>query len=130
MGFDEWIERSVGFARAAVELRRAGLHNLACFAAHQAVELALKALIIMRTGAHPFTHSLTELLDVVSRLGFGVGEELYLDAEWLEPHYVLARYPARGVKPYNEGTSARCVAAMERLLRAVEEWSGRSFVRG
>ncbi|MEL9990234.1 MAG: HEPN domain-containing protein [Thermoproteus sp.] len=130
MGLEDWLNRCSEFLRAAYELRDAGLFSLACFSAHQAVEMCLKGVLIWRTGSHPFTHSLTELLDVISKLGFEVPEGAYKEAEWLEPHYILARYPARGVKPYTSNTASRCIAAAELITSLVEKWCGKSLPRG
>ena len=92
--------------------------------------MCLKGAIVWRIGSHPFTHSLTELLEVVEKVGFDVPEEAYREAEWLEPHYILARYPARGVKPYTMGTANRCIAAAELITSLVEKWCGKSLPRG
>lgn len=130
MGLEDWLERSRAFAKAAVELKRAGIYNLVCFNAHQAVEMALKGIIAALTGSHPFTHSLTELLEAIRGLGREVPEEVVQEAERLEPHYVLARYPSRGVKPYDENAANRCLSAMNLILSLVEKWRGESSQRG
>lgn len=129
MGLEDWIERAVSFMKMARMAYNAGVYNLACFNAHQAVEMLLKGVVTDAVGSHPFTHSLVELLDVLKRLGREVPEEAYREAEWLEPHYILARYPSRGVKPYGPGTAARCISAMDILISLVERWSGRSLPR-
>nr|WP_262373983.1 HEPN domain-containing protein [Pyrobaculum arsenaticum] len=108
---------------------RSGIYNQACFNAHQAVEMLLKGLIVEATGTYPFTHSLVELLEVLKKVGKSVPEEAFREAEWLEPHYILARYPARGVKPYTEATAKRCISAMELIAGLVEKWSGRPLPR-
>ena len=45
-----------------------GVYWLACFEAHQASELYLKALLTSLTGLHPYTHDLGELLDSLKAL--------------------------------------------------------------
>ncbi len=130
MGLEDWLERCASFMRAAEELRRAGIYNLVCFSAHQAAEMCLKGVIVWRLGSHPFTHSLSELLGVLEKLGYEVPGEAYREAEWLEPHYVLARYPARGVKPYSPATADRYVAAAQMLVSLVEKWCGKGLPRG
>jgi HEPN domain-containing protein len=130
VGLEDWFERGTSFMKMAYIALRSGVYNLACFNAHQALEMFLKGLIVDATGSHPFTHSITELLEVLKKLGREVPEELFREAEWMEPHYILARYPARGVKPYTEGTAKRCIAAMELIVSLVERWSGRVIPRG
>ena len=39
-----------------------GIYRETCFHAHQAVEKALKAFLLFRTGTYPRTHSLEDLL--------------------------------------------------------------------
>ncbi|AEA11574.1 HEPN domain protein [Thermoproteus uzoniensis 768-20] len=129
MGLEDWLDRGISFMKMARLAYRSAIYNAACFNAHQAAEMLLKGLIVDATGSHPFTHSLTELLDVLRRLGRDVPDEVYREAEWLEPHYVLARYPARGVKPYGETTAARCISAMDLIAGLVERWSGKSLPR-
>ncbi|AFA40755.1 putative conserved protein related to C-terminal domain of eukaryotic chaperone, SACSIN [Pyrobaculum oguniense TE7] len=129
MGLDDWIERAASFMKMAYMAMRSGIYNQACFNAHQAVEMLLKGLIVEATGSHPFTHSLVELLEVLKKVGKSVPEEAFREAEWLEPHYILARYPARGVKPYTEATAKRCISAMELIVGLVEKWSGRPLPR-
>ncbi|MFB6491056.1 MAG: HEPN domain-containing protein [Thermoproteus sp. AZ2] len=129
MGLEDWVERGVSFMKMAYMAHRSGVYNLACFNAHQAVEMLLKGLIVDATGSHPFTHSLVELLEVLKRVGREVGEDVYREAEWLEPHYLLARYPSRGVKQYGQDTAARCISAMEVIVSMVEKWLGRSLPR-
>lgn len=75
-------------------------------------------------------HPQLGLLEILRRLGREVPEEVLKEADWLEPHYVLARYPVRGVKQYTEAAARRCVSAMELIAGLVEKWSGRSLPRG
>ncbi|MEM0348873.1 MAG: HEPN domain-containing protein [Candidatus Caldarchaeum sp.] len=56
----DWYDGALRMAERALE---AGLNNWALFAAHQAVEKALKALIIAKKRERPpKTHDLVELL--------------------------------------------------------------------
>lgn len=130
MGLEDWLDRGIAFMKMAYLALSSGVYNLTCFNAHQAIEMFLKGLIVDATGSHPFTCSLTELLEFLKRLGREVPEGAFREAEWMEPHYILARYPARGVKPYTETTAKRCIAVMELITGLVEKWSGRSLPRG
>jgi len=67
------------------------LYARACFACHQAMEKALKALLLARTGRYPRTHSLPDLLSLCVR------EEDQLAGlqgacESLDGYYVATRY--------------------------------------
>jgi len=58
----DWIEKAEVFLVNAERHLGEGVYWLACFEAHQASELYLKALIVALTGSHPYTHDLTERL--------------------------------------------------------------------
>jgi len=48
----EWVEKAEVFLREARRHLGEGIHWLACFEAHQASELYLKALLVSLTGLH------------------------------------------------------------------------------
>ncbi|MDX1661346.1 MAG: HEPN domain-containing protein, partial [Gemmatimonadota bacterium] len=88
----DWIrqaERDLEHARRSAEM---GDHEWACFAAHQAAEKALKA-VLQDHGAEARGHALRSLLRGVSE---AIGEELEeyeADARELDRHYIPTRYP-------------------------------------
>ena len=60
-----------------------GIYEQTCFHAQQAVEKALKALLLVRRGTYPRTHSLEDLLT------FDTSGEL---REWQEPCQRLSQF--------------------------------------
>ena len=63
-----------------------------CFDAQQAVEKALKALIILRGVQVPRTHAISELITMLTELGFDIPEAVQ-EAAALTDYAVAARYP-------------------------------------
>lgn len=76
------------------------------FHAQQAVEKALKAVLVSRTVEFPRTHDLDFLLDVASQAGIAVPPEI-VDSSWLTPWAAQLRYDA-GDAPLDH---ARAIAA-------------------
>nr|BAJ49645.1 conserved hypothetical protein [Candidatus Caldarchaeum subterraneum] len=71
------------------------------FFAQQSVEMLLKGLLVKRTGARPYTHSITEMLNTLSIIfQKEVPQDLLICASKLERHYAAARYPDTGVVDY------------------------------
>ena len=87
-----------------------------CFTAHQAVDKAMKALIIgVRRRTAPRTHDLTELLTEVEGLDLRVSDA---DLSDLSQYYVTSRYPNAGLRrPSLSFTRPQA----ERALRIAEE---------
>ena len=97
MEADEWVERAEKRLHAAETLFAEGIPEDALFMAHQAVELALKGVIIKKTG------------ELAALAGFA----------GLEPAYAGVRYPdAPAVRP----TPAEAQHNIS-LARTVVEWS-------
>ncbi len=69
-----------------------GLYEDLCFDAQQAVEKALKAVLVQRGVGVPKTHALAELLTRVENSGIEVPAEIQ-EATLLTPYAVEARYP-------------------------------------
>lgn len=63
----------------------------ACFAAHQAAEKSVKALV-MHMGGEGWGHSITHLLADLESL-IDVPEEARMASRRLDKHYIPARYP-------------------------------------
>ncbi|MEM1636036.1 MAG: HEPN domain-containing protein [Nitrososphaerota archaeon] len=90
--------------------------NWALFAAHQAVEKALKsAFMILKRERPPRTHDLVRLL---GELGLELPENLRTGISELSPYYVLARYPNAGLERPWESID-RTLA--EKLINVAEE---------
>lgn len=104
------------------ERHLAGEHFwLTCFESHQAAELYLKSLIVAITGFHPYTHDLSELLDVLKKTGFAVSEEVVVASEILTPHYTLSRYPGKRAISYTRERAERCLQSAKLIIDWVRE---------
>ena len=115
----EWVEKAETFLSEAKSLYKRGVYWLACFHAHQACELYLKAVLVEKTGVHPFTHDLAVLLDELADLGLKVPEEVYRAAEYLTPHYLTSRYPRKRAIRYSERKASYCLEAAETIVKWV-----------
>lgn len=89
--FVRW-RKDADSARRSAELQAdAGLHNWACFAAEQAAQLAVKALL-HGVGGAPWGHDLEELGHRLVDAGVPVADELAASLLRLKRHYIPARY--------------------------------------
>ena len=115
--------------RLARHAREGAAHDWACFAAQQAAEKALKAVLMSR-GADAWGHTVTALLGVVTG---DAAEELVVCAKTLDKHYIPTRYP-NGLDAgapadfYTRKDSDDAIACAERLIgfarRQVEQPGG------
>ena len=64
----------------------------ACFDAQQAVEKALKALLVSKGIQVPRTHAISELITMLAELGFEIPADVH-EASALTDYAVAARYP-------------------------------------
>ena len=90
----EWLRRArSNLARASQgQVTPDILFEDVCFDAQQAVEKALKALLVLK-GAHvPHTHSISELVTTLSQLGFEIPADVQ-EASALTDYAVASRYP-------------------------------------
>ncbi|MFB6491018.1 MAG: HEPN domain-containing protein [Thermoproteus sp. AZ2] len=117
----DWLRQAKRNLASAELNRGAGLYEEACFEGHQAAEKALKALLsymhMERRG-----HSLVAL---AREAGLAVGEDLMRCLQYLDKHYIPARYPdvydeGAPMDYYNEEDAERCIQCAERVLSWVE----------
>ncbi|VUT25124.1 MAG: HEPN domain protein [Candidatus Methanolliviera sp. GoM_oil] len=93
----EWLRR----ARSNLERARAGktseyvLYEDLCFDAQQCAEKSIKALLIFFNEEFSWTHSIEELLGIVSNAGIEIPEETR-KAVILTRYAVHTRYPGLG----------------------------------
>ncbi|MEM1598313.1 MAG: HEPN domain-containing protein [Pyrobaculum sp.] len=106
------IEKAEGWYDIARLMLSEGRHWAVCFAAHQAVELYLKGLLLKRVGAYPFTHNLVQL---VKALGVDVPPHVIEACSFLNPHYTTSRYGA--VALYDEDTARICFEKATQVLQ-------------
>lgn len=90
--FRRWRDeanRALAGARVQTD---AGLHNWACFAAEQAAQLAVKALL-HGLGRGPWGHDLVRLAGDTVAAGVTIRAEIADACRRLSRHYIPARYP-------------------------------------
>lgn len=96
-----------------------GYLNPALQNAQQAVEKALKALILDKELAFRKTHSIQELRDLVSAAGLDV-ELADEDCELLDSIYLSSKYPLGSALPDTQpdrATCDACIAIADRALK-------------
>jgi len=122
--YQRWTAEARSALRAARVQADAGLHNWACFAAEQAAQLGIKA-VLHGIGAAPWGH---DLIDLGRKMRDEVGEAWTNPNERLQRlsrHYIPARYPdahASGPAGEHYGTadSEQAIADTEQILEATE----------
>ena len=117
-----WLEEAradLRHARASIEL---GDYNWACFAAQQAAEKALRALVLHVLGVYPRGHDLVRLYRMVrGRAGVELSQA---ELATLSAYYTLARYPNAGLeRPSEEITREQAEEAVRVAERVVGEVS-------
>jgi HEPN domain-containing protein len=116
-----WWAQSKRDKKTAIHSHESKDYYAAVFWSHQAVEKALKAVVIEKTRELPRrTHS---LLDLAEQAGLPPRYHSFLRE--LSPHYIVSRYPdASGAEPADlyDGRSSRSILKKsEEVLR----WAGR-----
>ncbi|MDT7888728.1 MAG: HEPN domain-containing protein [Desulfurococcales archaeon] len=116
----EWCEKADVFLEDAARHLSEGHYWLVCFEAHQAAEIYLKSLILSLTSSFPYTHDLSELLEILARIGISTDESLMAVADLLTPHYTLSRYPGRRAIRYNRERANRCLESSRKIVEWVK----------
>ena len=88
----DWFTQSERDLEQAEDSRRAGRHEWACFAAHQAAEKAVKALHL-KLGQEVWGHVIARLLSELGGAGLTAPADLIDKARVLDTCYIPARYP-------------------------------------
>lgn len=99
--------------------------QVATFHAQQAVEKALKAVLVLQAGDAPRSHLIDSLLEALLSLETEVPGEIVAAARSLEKHYLPTRYPdALGggdpAKAYSRSDAVAAIEAGEQVLRWAE----------
>ncbi len=116
----EWLEYAEADRRSAYNAMRAGDYRDVAFHCQQAVEKALKAVVVHRTGQRPpYVHNLRQLLDQVSDLS--PPPDVIEAVLVLNPHYRATRYPgiADDLSFYVARNAERLLKHMERMFQWV-----------
>lgn len=117
----DWLEEAFDDLEAAVVLLGAGKWSKACFLSHQAVEKALKALMIKKLGVYKHTHSVKAFLsEITSKIP--LPEDLVESAGRLDRHYIPARYPSAwpSLPPHKHYSKREAEEAVEIARRVLE----------
>jgi HEPN domain-containing protein len=116
----EWLRRArSNLARASQgQVAPDVLFEDPCFDAQQAVEKALKALLVLKGVQVPRTHSISELITLLAELGFDIPVDVK-EASALTDYAVAARYPGPS-EPVLVEDYEKAVAT----ARAVVSWAG------
>jgi HEPN domain-containing protein len=115
----DWWDQGQRDARHARHALEDGDYEWSAFAAQQAAEKALKALILTR-GGEPWGHSLTGLVEALP-VEIEQPPQVIEAASRLDKHYIPARYPngfASGYpgKLYTRGEAEAAIADAEQIL--------------
>lgn len=122
--FQRWRQEADRALRAARLQAESGLHNWACFAAEQAGQLGLKALL-HGLGRGPWGHDLVRLGEMAQAAGLDVPDEVWAALRRLGRHYIASRYPdahAAGSPGahYGPEDAQEAVADAQRVLNYVD----------
>jgi len=113
-----WIHEAQADLRHAENSLRLGDYNWACFAAQQAAEKALKALILHVLGEHVRGHDLVRLYRKVKEQINLQLDETALSR--LSMYYMIARYPNAGIeRPSEEITREQAEEAIQTAREVV-----------
>lgn len=93
-------KRAKAFFKRAIDSLNDGDYDIASFLAEQAVQLALKSLILEKLGDYPRTHSLRRLVDLLGKFAEYRDLAEYLGENWrelrlMEDAYIASRYLLR-----------------------------------
>jgi HEPN domain-containing protein len=115
----DWLEQARWDLEHGREAARDGHFDWACFAAHQAAEMACKALHLF-LGSAGWGHDLTQLLSDLPQTHI-VPAALLERAKVLDKHYIPARYPngfASGTPHghYTRGDADSAIQASEAIV--------------
>ena len=125
----DWLGEALDDLDAAKALFQVGKWSKVCSFSHQAVEKALKALLIKKLRVYIHTHSIARLVDEVSR-ALQLPPGLVEKVKKLDMRYIPTRYPNAWPEPppykhYSredaEEALSVAVSVVELVRRGVEE---------
>lgn len=97
-------------------------YDAAAFYAQQAAEMLLKGILLRKTGARPYTHSVSEMLKTLAQThDKEVPEPVLVSASKLERHYLSSRYPDLGMVEYNRWDAEEALQCLKEVLRFVDD---------
>lgn len=119
----EWLHLAQVDLDSARHLLKAAppLVRPACFHAQQAIEKALKAVLVLNEQRPPRTHNLADLVGLCERWVPGLSE-MESRCDWLTAFAVEVRYPDTGFEPTVEQAND-ALATAEQILEIVVDSS-------
>lgn len=118
----EWLKRArSNLVRSKDRIPDVYLEDL-CYDAQQAVEKAIKGLLIYLGVSFPFVHSISELLTIVEDAGRKVPNEIKESAKLTE-YAVESRYPGVA-EPVTEQEYKEAIELAERVVAWAEKMIG------
>ena len=119
---EEWLEKAEADLKAAQILyREDGPRGVICFHAQQAVEKALKAILLHVGMGLKKTHSIREIKALLSASGLNpdISDE---NCRLLDALYLPSKYPLGGVLPDSEPDKAICDHCIQ-VATSVVNWA-------
>lgn len=115
-----WWKQAEKDLRASKNSLRSGDYEWASFQAHQAAEKALKSLFLHQKRTFPPTHDLIKIGKELK-----VGGDLMRSLKYLNPEYVVSRYPnAANAVPfelYDEAKARENIRHAEKVIRWIKK---------
>ncbi|MCH4816045.1 MAG: HEPN domain-containing protein [Saccharolobus sp.] len=113
----KWFEKSEREREVALLLFDKGYYPETCFHCHMAVELKFKGILVEKTGAVIYTHSLKRILQEVQKVkDIKITDEILDCANYLSMLYTGSRYPEESLIDMGKEEGEKCVKCMEKLL--------------
>lgn len=120
--WESWLKKARRFTEYAEADLKNGRYDSCAFFAQQAVEMLLRGVLLKRTGARLYTHSLSEMVNIISQaLQRETPEQVIRCAVKLEKHYLAPRYPDAAVSEYSKWDAEEAVECMREVFKYVRE---------
>lgn len=118
-----WLEFAHYDLKSALWQLKGEIYTSACFAAQQAAEKALKALILSCGTVAPKVHSLDRLLSILRHLKIVVAS-IEQEALELDKYYITTRYPGQYGGPedlYDRSDAQAAAEGAQAVINFVEK---------
>lgn len=117
-----WLEfANYDFKTAKWDLK-GKIYTSSCYAAQQAAEKSIKALILSNGKIIPKVHSLDRLLSELKKSGINV-TQIEKEAQLLDKYYISTRYPGQYGGPkglYNKSDAIFAIISAKSILQFVK----------
>lgn len=113
---EKWFEKSQMYQELARESLAKDRYDFSCYSAQHAIEFYLKGLLILRTGAKPYSHSLSTLLMALADTGVETLPKV-IECSWvLSEHYLQAQFPDARLNDYTREEATEAIRCMEVII--------------